>query len=224
MKEKIEKAIDYNSHDFGEMGKFIRVEYVKNILARYLSPEVEEELEISELGKDLSKWASRPHQVSCQCPRCTPPQTTESKCCEKCREWKCAGQSMSSYSCYDINCPCHPSSSQHQENDGGGGQHYVGADTPQEGKFVEQKDDSVIRKNRITENWENEFEYRFKSLRTAMTANADDVKDFISQILKERGEKIKKIAEDVSHRADKYHPALAVITLMDLSDLLNSLK
>jgi len=31
------KAIDYNSHDMGEMGKFIRVEYAKNIITQKLT-------------------------------------------------------------------------------------------------------------------------------------------------------------------------------------------
>lgn len=35
-KEDIEKKIDFNSHDFGEMGKFIRVDYAKNIVTEVL--------------------------------------------------------------------------------------------------------------------------------------------------------------------------------------------
>jgi len=35
--EEVMKAIDYNSHDMGEMGKFIRVEYAKNIITQKLT-------------------------------------------------------------------------------------------------------------------------------------------------------------------------------------------
>lgn len=28
-------------------------------------------------------------------------------CCKKCGEWKDRGESLSNYTCYDPNCPCH---------------------------------------------------------------------------------------------------------------------
>lgn len=34
--EQVMKKIDFNSHDMGEMGKFIRVDYAKNILSSTL--------------------------------------------------------------------------------------------------------------------------------------------------------------------------------------------
>jgi len=35
--EEVMKKIDYNSKDFGEMGKFIRIEYVQNIITQKLT-------------------------------------------------------------------------------------------------------------------------------------------------------------------------------------------
>ena len=35
--EEVMKKIDYNSTDFGEMGKFIRIEYVQNIITQKLT-------------------------------------------------------------------------------------------------------------------------------------------------------------------------------------------
>ncbi len=44
-----EKNLDYNSTDFGEMGKFIRVEYAKNILEKAITTAVSNrEKEIAE--------------------------------------------------------------------------------------------------------------------------------------------------------------------------------
>jgi hypothetical protein len=39
--KKIINDIEYNAHDFGELGKFIRLEYVKNIITKYFGEENE---------------------------------------------------------------------------------------------------------------------------------------------------------------------------------------
>ena len=35
--DKRKEKIDYNAHDMGEMGKFIRVEYAKNIVQEIIN-------------------------------------------------------------------------------------------------------------------------------------------------------------------------------------------
>ncbi len=51
-----EKNLDYNSTDLGEMGKFIRVEYAKNILQKAITTAVAKDRELGNPYNSVSTW------------------------------------------------------------------------------------------------------------------------------------------------------------------------
>lgn len=103
-----EKNLNYNSTDLGEMGKFIRVEYAKNILQKAITTAVaKRELEIAEDAE--KKTCPNKGKENCICSQCYMPTTPEKKCCFNC--------GIGSDGCANKDCPCHQSESIEWEKD-----------------------------------------------------------------------------------------------------------